>query len=124
MNDDQRPPVWVGHVDLRSANLDDTEGFFKQVGLRPVFRGDDVAVLEFRGGTHIVVIRDPESEPCEASFDLMVEDVDSAYAEYQALGFEVSEMSEGRIHNSFYVTEPGGNRILVNSTHVEDHALV
>ena len=93
MNDDQRPPVWVGHVDLRSANLDDTEGFFKQVGLRPVFRGDDVAVLEFRGGTHIVVIRDPESEPCEASFDLMVENLDSFRKGLLAQGFEPTEIS-------------------------------
>lgn len=124
MSDKQRPPIWVGHVDIRTTKLDETEDFFKTVGLRSIFRGDEVAVLEFRGGTHIVVIKDEAAEPSEATFDLMVEDLDETYAQFKSLNLEVSEISEGTIHNSFYVTEPGGNRILVNSTHVGDHSLV
>lgn len=124
MNDEQRPPIWVGHVDIRTAKLDETEEFFKTVGLRPCFRGDEVAVLEFRGGTHVIVIKDEAAEPADAAFDLMVEDLDDTYAQFKSLNLEVSEVSKGRIHNSFYVTEPGGNRILVNSTHVDDHSLV
>ncbi len=124
MSDTQRPPIWVGHVDIRTRTFDETEAFFKNVGLRPIFRGDDVAVLEFRGGTHIVIFRDEAAEPTEATFDLMVEDLDASYAGFQALNLDVSEISKGRIHNSFVVTEPGGNRIVVNSTHVHDHSLV
>jgi catechol-2,3-dioxygenase len=124
MNDEQRPPIWVGHVDIRTTKLDETEEFFKAVGLRPCFRGDEVAVLEFRGGTHVVVIKDEAAEPADAAFDLMVEDLDDTYAQFKSLNLEVSEVSKGNIHNSFYVTEPGGNRILVNSTHVADHNLV
>ncbi len=124
MSTEQRPPVWVGHVDIRTTKLDETEEFFKTVGLRSVFRGDEVAVLEFRGGTHIVVIKDDTAEPTDATFDLMVEDLDKTYAEFKSLDLDVSEVSEGAIHNSFYVTEPGGNRMVVNSTHVDDHSLV
>ena len=124
MSDDQRPPIWVGHVDIRTTQLDETEQFFKAVGLRPCFRGDEVAVLEFRGGTHIVVIKDEAAEPRDATFDLMVEDLDKTYAEFKSLNLEVSEISKGTIHDSFYVTEPGGNRIVVNSSHVGDHSLV
>ena len=120
----QRPPVWVGHVSIHTRDLDATEGFFKDVGLRPLFRGDDVAVLEFRGGTHVVVMRDDSAEPGKAEFDLMVEDIQAAHAEYKSKGFEVSELTEGTIHTSFSVTEPGGNRIVVNSSHVPDHDAV
>ena len=50
----------------------------------------------------------------------MVEDVDATHAEYSAKGLTVSEIQRGRIHDSFTFTEPGGNRITVNSTHVSD----
>ena len=92
--------------------------------MRTIFRGDEVAVLELRGGTQVVLIEDAEAEAGKADFDLMVEDIDATYADYQAAGFELTEMHEGNIHRSFTVTEPGGHRIVVNSTHVRDHATV
>ena len=90
--------------------------------MRGIFCGDEVAVLELRGGTHLVLIEDAQAEPGQADFDLMVEDIDAVYADFQAREFQVSEMTEGRIHNSFTLTEPGGHEIQVNSTHVADHA--
>ena len=118
-----RPPVWVGHVTLHSRDLDATESFLVAIGMRKIFKGDGVAVLELRGGTHVVVLPDG-AVPGTAEFDLMVEDLDATWKEYTAAGFAVSEIERGRIHDSFHVTEPGGNRILVNSTHVPDHDLV
>jgi catechol 2,3-dioxygenase-like lactoylglutathione lyase family enzyme len=118
-----RPPVWIGHVTLKTRTLDESETFMKQIGMRGIFRGDQVAVLELRGGTHLVLMAD-ESAEGGAGFDLMVEDIDSTYAQFKAAGFVVSGMREGSIHNSFTVTEPGGNDIVVNSTHVPDHAAV
>lgn len=50
-----RPDIWIGHVDLRTANLDESEAFMKEIGLRAVFRNDNVAVLELRGGNQIRV---------------------------------------------------------------------
>ena len=120
----QRPPLWIGHVTLRTRTLGESEAFMKQIGMRGVFRGDEVAVLELRGGTHLLLIEDLAAVPGEAGFDLMVEDLDKTYADFQALGFELSEVREGNIHNSFMVTEPGGHQIVVNSTHVPDHAAV
>ncbi len=117
---DERPPVWVGHVALRTQVLDDTETFMEQIGMRKVFRGDDVAILELRGGTHIALIRDAEAEPAQAGFDLMVEDLDAVHADYADLGLPVSDIERGNIHDSFVVTEPGGSTIVVNSSHVTD----
>ena len=124
MAEEKRPDIWIGHVHLRTSKLDESETFMKQVGLRPIFRGDDVAVLELRGGTHVVLIRDVSAEAGDTKFDFMVEDIDACYSEFEQLGMTVSEMARGKIHDSFQVTEPGGNRITVNSTHVPDHSLV
>jgi len=124
MTTEPRPPIWIGHVTLRTRALDESEAFLKQLGMRSIFRGDEAAVLELRGGTHLILIGDQTAEPGLAEFDLMVDDIDAAYADYQARGFAVSEMRNGRIHNSFTLTEPGGHRIVVNSTHVRDNRAV
>ena len=119
-NGDARPPVWVGHVSMRTASLADSDAFMQQLGLRPIFRGDDVAVLELRGGTHLVLSATDASEPSEAPFDLMVEDLAAAHADLAARGFAPSPIRHGRIHDSFTIDDPGGARITVNSTHVSD----
>ena len=49
---------------------------------------------------------------------------DRSYTEFEDKGVKVSELSRGKIHDSFEVMEPGGNTIKINSTHVEDHAEV
>ena len=124
MDKKKRPPVWIGHVDLRVNNLEDAEQFYRTLGMRFLFRNDDVCILELRGGTHMVLSRDDQSEAGEAKFDLMVENIDESYELLKAEGLPLSEMTRGDIHDSFYLTDPGGNKIIVNSTHVGDHNLV
>ena len=124
MTSTQRPDIWVGHVDMRTARLKESNAFMEQAGLRPIIQNSEVAVLEFRGGTHIVLFQDDNAEAADARFDFMVEDLDATYARFQDLGLPVSEIKTSRVHRSFVVTEPGGNRIVVNSTHVEDHSQV
>lgn len=124
MTSTHRPDIWVGHVDMRTARLEESNAFMIQVGLRPITQNSKVAVLEFRGGTHIVLFQDDNAEAADVRFDFMVEDLDATYARFQDLGLPVSEIKTSRVHRSFVVTEPGGNRIVVNSTHVEDHSQV
>jgi catechol-2,3-dioxygenase len=124
MSKKERPPVWIGHVRLQTPMLEDTETFMKQIGLRPLFRGDDIAVMELRGGTHILLARDGSAGATDAKFDFMVEDLDRTHAKFKNQGLNVTDIERGRIHDSFRVTEPGGNSIVVNSTHVPDHDAV
>ncbi|MEM7291922.1 MAG: glyoxalase/bleomycin resistance/dioxygenase family protein [Pseudomonadota bacterium] len=119
-NSDQRPPVWVGHVAMYSKAVSKTREFMLQIGMRPIFNNDDVAVLEMRGGTHLVVTSNPESELLRGTFDLMVDDIDASHAHYIALGFAPSEIERGQIHDSFTLREPGGTEIVFNSSHVGD----
>ena len=117
---DPRPPVWIGHVRMNSRSVEETTAFMLNIGMRSIVQNDRISVLELRGGTHLVIAGAEDGEPGDAEFDLMVEDVDATHSEYAAKGLTVSEIQRGRIHDSFTLTEPGGNRITVNSTHVSD----
>jgi hypothetical protein len=117
---DPRPTVWVGHVAMYSASVAESSKFMQQIGMRLVFDGDGIAVLEMRGGTHLVVTSDSESELIKGSFDLMVEDLDDTHKQYTELGFAPGEIVRGQIHDSFELSEPGGATITFNSTHVGD----
>ena len=117
---DPRPPVWVGHIVMQTNQLDASEEFMIKIGMRPIFKGDEVAILELRGGTHIVLEDHRDFTPGEVGFDLMVEDINCAHDEFTRIGLAPTPIEAGSIHQSFKLTEPAGNTILVNSTHVSD----
>ncbi len=115
---DQRPPVWVGHISLETNNFDLTLEFLKLIGMRLVTSSGSFAVLELRGGTHLVLRSVTESRTSEVSFDLMVEDLEAQHQDLVEHGYNPSAIHKGKIHRSFEVTEPGGNKIQFNSSHV------
>lgn len=123
-SEDKRPDIWMGHIEMKSAKLADTVTCLTRIGLRSVFDGDGIHILELRGGTHLIVSMDAKWQGTDVPFDFMVEDIQAIYAKFRKLDLQLSELNEGRVHTSFTLTEPGGNRIVVNSTHVEDHNLV
>ena len=54
---ESRPPVAVAHVVLETDRMEQSAGFMQSVGMRPVFLGPQVSVLELRGGTHLILMR-------------------------------------------------------------------
>jgi len=116
---DQRPPVAVGHVRLPTSNVANAARWLVSVGLRPIFEDTEIAVLEFRGGTHVVVRKTEEASEAGAAapFDLMVDDIEAARHDYLAKGLEPSDISRGRIHDSFHVIGPDEYDFTVNSSH-------
>jgi len=122
---DQRPPVAVGHVRLPATDVAAAARWLETVGLRPIFRDADLAVLEFRGGTHVVV-RKPDQPlvvGATAPFDLMVDDIEAARHDYAAKGLGPSEISRGRIHDSFHLIGPDGHEFTVTSSHAGGRAV-
>ena len=116
---DQRPPVAVGHVRLNVSDVGAAARWLEMVGLRPIVTRAELAVLELRGGTH-VVLRQAEQPPAPgtgAPFDLMVDDVDATHRDYAEKGLSPSPISRGRIHDSFEVAGPSGWAFTVNSSH-------
>ena len=117
---DQRPSVWVGHVAMYSPKIVESRAFMLSVGMRHIFNNDNVAVLELRGGTHLVITNDPNSDLLTSSFDLMVDDLDESHRLFADLGLNPGEIERGSIHDEFMMTEPGGLVIRFNSSHVGD----
>jgi len=117
---EERPALWTGHIVLRGADPGRSGGFYEKLGMRPVFVGSDYAILELRGGTHLVIHKDPESPGEPAGFDLMVEDLHGTHEAWAAMGVEVSAISrdERDIHWRFTMTDPDGNTVVVNNSHV------
>ena len=116
---DQRPPVAVGHVRLPTTDVAGAARWLETVGLRPIFEDADLAVLELRGGTHVVVRKVEEAPKAgtAAPFDLMVDDIEAARRGYAAKGLRPSDISRGRIHDSFHLAGPDGQDFTVNSSH-------
>ena len=121
---DDRPPVWIGHTTLATRDLSGTHEFMIQLGMRPIADGDEFAVLELRGGTHLVVLQSDSADVGPVPFDLMVEDLEATHGEliekFREQGIRPSEIEPGKIHRSFTLTSPAGHIVKFNSTHVSD----
>ncbi|OLT61820.1 VOC family protein [Moorena bouillonii] len=115
---DERPPIWIGHVSINVSDFKKSLDFFEFVGMRKVAEFQELAVLELRGGTHLVLRNKPEAAPGQASFDLMVDDLKAQQVALQEAGYAPSEIREGRIHSVFDVSEPSGNTISFYDSHV------
>jgi catechol 2,3-dioxygenase-like lactoylglutathione lyase family enzyme len=120
---DERPPVWVGHVVMAATDVRKTAGFWDAIGLRSVYDGDDMAIFELRGGTHLLVFPSDAAPPgvADPSFDMMVDDLVATHAEWAGKGLDVSPIADGFPggHSAFQVKDPDGNEMTVYNTHVE-----
>ena len=116
---DERPPVAVGHVTMGVPNVADTYTFLVGLGCREIVLADGVGGLEFRGGTHLVLLPTDQTTPegAKAPFDLMVDDIEATRKSYAELGADPTEIREAQFHNSFTVIAPSGHEITVNSSH-------
>jgi hypothetical protein len=119
-NKDKHPSVWIGHVAMYSDQVMQSREFMLAIGMRHIFSDDSVAVLEMRGGTHLVITSNPDSGLIMSSFDLMVDDIDASHRAFTDLNLKPSDIERGSIHDEFMVTEPGGTAIRFNSSHVSD----
>lgn len=118
---DLRPPVWVGHVVLETDRLEETEHFMRKIGMRSIVKRPEVAVLELRGGTHLVLLARPEIIAREAPFDLMVEDLRATHQRFLDLGLAPTPIEKASPeHERFLLREPAGNTIVFFSNHVSD----
>jgi hypothetical protein len=114
---DERPPVWIGHTLLGVSDVGRAAGWWHEIGMREVERNDEVAILELRGGTHLILVPG-EPHAGGAPFDLMVEDVDATHRDWSARGIDVGPITQGRNHRSFVATDPDGYVVTVSSSHV------
>jgi catechol 2,3-dioxygenase-like lactoylglutathione lyase family enzyme len=105
---------------LPTPDIPATREFMVGLGMRPIAEGDGFAVLELRGGTHLLLLPAEERVSGTAYFDLMVDDLDATHDELRRQGFTPSEIEQGGVHRSFTVLAPSGHTVKFNSSHVSD----
>jgi hypothetical protein len=115
---DPRPDIAIGHLGLRVSRFKESLDFFKRVGARVVIHMPAMAILELRGGTHLILRSDKNASTAEAGFDLMVDDITEMRQRLVEGGFAPSDLKRGGIHRSFKVTEPSGILMEFTSSHV------
>lgn len=120
-----RPPVAIGHVRLAVSDVPASIRFFADQGVRTIVSRGDFAVMELRGGTHLVLREAdaPIADGTKAPFDLMVDDVDAAHRDATARNMNPSPIARGRIHDNFTVREPSGYVLTINSSHTGNRAV-
>jgi hypothetical protein len=116
---DARPPVGVAHVVLETDRMDESARFIRTIGMRPIFEGSPVSVFELRGGTHLILMLKPDIAVGNASFDLMVDDLQATHRRFALLGLSPSpiEALPAIGHEIFTVREPAGHVITIFSSH-------
>jgi len=110
------PRLAIGHLRLESGNVPATVRFFDDLGARVVMSREAFAIVELRGGTH-VIIAGIAGRPGSPGFDLMVDDVPTLRDGFERQGYRPSEIRRGGVHQSFEVEEPGGATLTFTSSH-------
>ena len=90
--------------------------FWTTIGMRSIFEGDDMAIFELRGGTHLLLF--PGDAVAQAPFDLMVDDLDATQARFANAGLDVEPIDKNTVHRWFTVRAPDGAAVTVNDSHV------
>ena len=104
---------------METSRLEETANFMRKLGMRPIVHRAEVAVLELRGGTHLVLLANADITPGDARFDLMVEDLNTTHEQYVELGLEPTPIERiSPEHEGFKVREPSGHVITFYSNHV------
>ncbi len=111
---DNRPRFGIGHISITAADVATLTNFYTSIGMRLVVNMQQAAILELRGGTHIVV---RTGQPGQATLDLIVDDINETHTLFETVGTNPSAITRGNPHDRFSVTDPEGNRLLVNSNH-------
>ena len=120
------PTVAIGHVILHVAEPRRAAAFYQGLGMRSIWEADEMAILELRGGTHLMLFKaeqKPESKAVN-SFDLMVENADAFHAELQRRGLPTTPVRDTYGgHRMFELTDPDGHVLTVLSDHTEGRAV-
>ena len=136
---DSLPAAALGHFVMKVANLDASYQFYADLGLRPIGIFPDVAIIELRGGTHILLFpqNDGAPFPLTASrlgqrgaffnehIDLMIngktrDDLEAHRATLLKNGIAAGEIAQESFfgHDYFQLADPDGHGITVYTSHV------
>ena len=118
------PALAIGHVSLRVSDVKVAAGFYRTLGLRGVMETPGLAILELRGGSHLMLFRAKGTPRAGRvrSFDLMLDgDIQVFRTSLEQAGLPVTEIADDRLsrHQWFEVTDPDGHVLSIYTSHTE-----
>jgi len=108
----------VGRGALCVSDVSRATAFYGALGSRPVVQSPGLAVLELRGGTHLVLFEAKDDHPRGPvrSFGLLVGDALTFRAEMARRGVVVGPAwDDGSSRRGFEMTDPDGHVVSVTS---------
>jgi catechol 2,3-dioxygenase-like lactoylglutathione lyase family enzyme len=138
---DNLPAATLGHFVMKVSDINISYQFYEKLGLRPVGIFPDVAVIELRGGTHILLFNKNDEFPflinsshlgqrgdfSTERLHLMIDgksrsDLDLYRTSLLEKGLSVDEIAQDQFfgHNYFRLSDPDGNGITFYTSHVGD----
>lgn len=113
----QRPAVAIGHIGpVLVSNISAATRFYADLGMRVVISREQMAILELRGGTHLI-LREGPTTSARVGFDLMVDDIEQTRRDALDRGLTATEIRRGGIHSTFHLIDPDGRSVSVTSSH-------
>jgi len=128
----------VAHLVFKVANLKSSCQFYLNLGIPPFFTDEEVAIIELRGGTHLLLlsIDEPAGEDVAESvtgqfhkrvseqFDLMIRgkglnELKKYRLELISRGIGAGEIPDETFfgHHLFCIKDPDGNGITIYTSH-------
>ncbi len=132
------PELAVAHLVFKVADLESSCQFYSNLGLPPFYIEEKVAIIELRGGTHLVLLSvdEPAGEDVVESvtgqfhkrfseqFDLMIEgksldELKQYRSELISRGIAAGEIPGEAVfgHHLFCIKDPDGNGITIYTNH-------
>lgn len=125
MKKEKRPGIWIGHFFRKVKDVKAATAFFNVLGMRVVMETTGMAILELRGGTHLLLFKKSGKTGwiVETEFDLMVEDIKKFHALLKKKKIPVSPLKKDSYHLTCKVTSPDGEKIAVFSDHTNSRSV-
>jgi catechol 2,3-dioxygenase-like lactoylglutathione lyase family enzyme len=130
------PELAVAHLVFKVADLKSSCHFYSRLGLHPFAIDEKVAIIELRGGTHLLLLEGEAGEDMAESvtgqfhkrlseqFDLMIEgkgvdELKKYRSELISRGIAAGEIPDEMFcgHHLFSIKDPDGNGITIYTSH-------
>jgi catechol 2,3-dioxygenase-like lactoylglutathione lyase family enzyme len=122
MKADDEPTIAVGHLSLRVTDVHRSAAFYLSLGMREHHpRSDGLAILELRGGTHLLLFRSrTKPRPKGLPFDFIVDDLVGLQERLRAAGHPagpIVKVDRFSPHRTFTCKDPDGHGLTFTSDH-------
>ena len=120
------PRIGIGHVALAVSDVAASARFYADLGLKPCFENAGMAILELRGGTHLLLFSREAGPaiPAVERVDLMIAERSRAGLEAYRASILARGLAAGPIpdeefygHHMLRLRDPDGNEVVVATSH-------